>query len=985
MTNKIDKREMLNIRDEYIELIKKELMGPGSEIDIPDSEHELISERPSTRYSVGILFPKTIPMDADDEESLKKEKIESVSEDEFAEEIEAEEILENEQGEENNTGEGSNPGDEENLDEEIGLATQNMPSSMGITFCTAGNIDKLQCKVKFATYRKSNAKDCRVKFYPNEPEIYAVPDFLSDIVYFDKTESTLRLVRGGIKKREITLKKEKDLLVDDEYGIVNCLYKLCDQLNKGWVREPHEVEVQINFKDGDYIDNNKNLNGTDLKITALRRKIADKYSITIMLVNDIEGEDKANNCIFQPQIFVSTSNNDFTFEEYSGSSDNENLDEEEQSLCLQYRNKKVYATGLGTSAKWDINEYGKGELYSEFFPIVEVPQMDFSLPDYANIDDNCTSMKYLSDLNDIEKGEKIEKLKTFIGCYEKWISIQRDMIDSLESKFRKIADKNIIGCEKSYQRMVKGIEILKSDDMAWDAFQLANRAMFMQRVHLKLQDKFSNKDRFPYDEELSAFLDNIDYYTIDRVLEDKYSWRPFQLAFLLMSLESMTNEKCNDRELVDLIWFPTGGGKTEAYLGLTAFTIFYRRLRFPKEADGTTVIMRYTLRLLAAQQFTRASTLICACEYIRVDATSRKPQYKKYALGKETINIGLWIGGEHTPNKNEKAKKELTYLQEASPSNLRDMKDKHNKFQVLKCPWCGTKMVQEVENRKAKGTFGYRISSNHFELFCPQESCFFNQEGKLPIQVVDEELYRNPPTLLFGTVDKFAMLPWKKEVGNFFALNSENRSPELIIQDELHLISGPLGTMVGLYETAISALCENKGVKTKIIASTATIRRAKEQCSALYDREVYQFPSPGLNAEDSFFAREAKIDYESLQYGRKYVGLMPSGKTKAMMEVRTIAALLQKISVMDISDEIKDKFWTLTVYFNSLKDLGKCTTLVDDDIKDFIRRTAYRLGTSKDIRQIGRADELTSRVSTTELNETLDKLEKLEYDFVKIS
>lgn len=106
---------------------------------------------------------------------------------------------------------------------------------------------------------------------------------------------------------------------------------------------------------------------------------------------------------------------------------------------------------------------------------------------------------------------------------------------------------------------------------------------------------------------------------------------------------------------------------------------------------------------------------------------------------------------------------------------------------------------------------------------------------------------------------------------------------------------------------------------------------------------------------------------------------MPSGKTKAMMEVRSIAALLQKINTMDLPDEIKDKFWTLTVYFNSLKDLGKCSTLVDDDVKDFIKRTAYRLGTAKDARMIGQADELTSRVSTTELNETLDKLEKLSY------
>lgn len=168
-------------------------------------------------------------------------------------------------------------------------------------------------------------------------------------------------------------------------------------------------------------------------------------------------------------------------------------------------------------------------------------------------------------------------------------------------------------------------------------------------------------------------------------------------------------------------------------------------------------------------------------------------------------------------------------------------------------------------------------------------------------------------------------------------------------------------------------------MKSKVIASTATIRRAVEQCAALYNRPVNQFPHPGLDAEDSFFAKESIIDYGKEVYGRKYVGLMPSGKTKAMMEIRSIAAMLQKIHSMDLPDDIKDKFWTLTVYFNSLKDLGKCSTLVDDDIKDFIKRIAYRLGTAKDARIITNADELTSRVSTTQLNETLDKLEKINY------
>ena len=364
---------------------------------------------------------------------------------------------------------------------------------------------------------------------------------------------------------------------------------------------------------------------------------------------------------------------------------------------------------------------------------------------------------------------------------------------------------------------------------------------------------------------------------------------------------------------------------------------------------------------------------------IRKDCEAKKSRYKRYVLGKSPITIGLWIGGDHTPNTNEKAKKNLEHLNKSAGYSLEYAKDTYNKFQVLKCPWCGTRMTPEQDKtKKIRGMFGYRMrSSNHFELFCPRQSCPFG--NGLPVQVVDQELYTKPPTLLFGTVDKFAMLPWNEQIGNFFALNSANRAPELIIQDELHLISGPLGTMVGLYESAIDALCRKKGNITKIVASTATIRRAVEQCAALYDRDVSQFPHPALDAEDSFFARESKIDYGNEIFGRKYVGLMPSGKTKAMMEIRSMAAMLQKAKDMDVSDKVKDKLWTLTAYYNSLKDLGKAATMVDDDVKDFMKRMCYRLKSNAEVRKIGTADELTSRVSTTQLNQTLDKLEKNEY------
>ena len=968
--------KMIKARNDYIELIKRELLGPGSEISLPDIEHELISDSPNTRYSIGILYTKNNKMNADNNDSSRIEEQSADSENTEGSEIA---INTSEMFVAHN--EAVSPSDEENLDEEVGLATQNLPSSMGITFFVKGNTNAINCNVKFATYRKALAPDCRIPLSFEGIEDFELPDPFKSAVYIDLSEKTLRLTEGGLSRKRVRELEERDLLGGDEHGIIHLMYKLADQLSKGYVRVPHELKVELNYGDKDYIDQNQHLDDTMLKITSLRRNVSeDVCSYTIMLVNDDPQKARPDLCIYQPSIKITTQENRFTLAEYSGDHDFDSLDMEEKSLIMQYRNKKVYGTGLGTSVSWEVNDEGKGWISSNYFPEVEIPSMDFRIRSKSAVPENAFSMKYLSDLDATSQEKKLSSVGKIIDAYNEWIDELKRKAKNLDTKYKNVALKNIMGCENAAKRMAKGIAILRSNKNAWQAFQLANRAMFMQRAHLKMQAETSNVNRYPDDEELSNILDNLNYRDVDARFKDPYAWRPFQIAFLLMSIDSMVNDTCDDRTLVDLIWFPTGGGKTEAYLGLTAFTIFYRRLSNISSSSGTAVIMRYTLRLLAAQQFTRASTLICACEYIRVDATSKRPKYGKYPLGRERITIGLWIGGEHTPNKNDQAKTELGNLLKATIDELEYKKDRHNKFQVLKCPWCGTKLVQDVVNRKKIGTFGYRMKNNrHFELFCPQESCFFNLEGSLPIQIVDEELYNTPPTLLFGTVDKFAMLPWNPRIGAFFGINSNNRSPELIIQDELHLISGPLGTMVGLYESAIDALCKSKGSNTKIIASTATIRRAFEQCASLYDRNVNQFPHPGIDAEDSFFAREATVDYDKGVFGRKYIGLMPSGKTKAMMEIRSISAMLQRIHGMELDDEIKDKYWTLTVYFNSLKDLGKCSTLVDDDVKDFIKRMAYRLGTSKDARIITNADELTSRVSTTQLNQTLDKLEKLTY------
>lgn len=951
--------EILDTRKLLTEQFRRELVGPGSEPLCLDDEHEVIQTKPEKRYCIGILYPQ--------ESLIQVENNETTGDAEEELEEEHEEKQEREIIEEQRTYFDG----EENLDEEVSLSTQNKPSSMGLTFLLDGKYDRLKIHVKFATYRKALLSDCEIAL----PEKVFIPAKFGDIFVIDDEKKTVKLTQQ-IKSRQITeVYRNEDV---EDISFQEYAYKLVKLLEQGTVRVPHEFEYEIVWKDREYVESESRLGDTPAKITALRHQIGeDIFSYTVMLVNDeIYSHKSSEKMILQPEILINSAENGAKFIDYSKINSITDGDSEEAAIALEYRNKKSYASGLGTATKWDIDEAGNGYIANDFYPIYEVPSMDFEVDSKYNVSKNTLSMRFLSDLDDVEKDEKIKLLEKFVDAYGIWISEQELLKQTLEEQYIYQADKHIENCSFSLDRMKGGIEYLKSNPIAWDAFQLANRAMYMQRIHIMKQGDMAENYNAIYsdNEELEEWFDELDY----RKASDNCFWRPFQLAFILLNIVSISNDESGnaERDLVDLIWFPTGGGKTEAYLGLTAYTIFYRRMIYEDSCDGTTVMMRYTLRLLTAQQFTRAATLICACEKIRTDSIARRPKYRKYNIYGKEISIGLWIGGAHVPNTLEKAKEHLSKFDGVTVQSINDAKINHNKFQVLKCPWCGSQMTKDRCGDKLKGDWGYKIGRNgkSFYLNCPSDFCDFH--AKLPIQIIDEELYKEPPTLLFATVDKFAMMPWREEVGKFFGYESNNRTPELIIQDELHLISGPLGTMVGLYETAIDYMCQSKGTKPKIIASTATICRAKEQCSSLYNREVYQFPSPGINEDDSFFAKAADVNQKP---GRLYIGMMPSGKTKAMMETRIMAAVLQLVKALEVSDECKDNFWTLTAYFNSLKELGKCSSIVDDDVKDYIRRFSRRTPNGPATRGIGRADELTSRNSTTELNDTLDKLEKVHY------
>ena len=492
----VNTNDMIKTREEYVNLIKKELLGPGSEICIPDVEHELISTPPEQRYSIGVLFPKNKKMNVDADEVASVET-----------NFEVVELEENDTSDKvsKNKSEAAFTGEEDNLDEEISLAAQNMPSSMGITFFARGKVDVLKCKITFGTYRSAVASDCIMPFTPSNPEDYEIPNSLAGYIIYDKEYSGLRLGSNELSNKIIKDLQDREVLKDDENWYFDLMRKLCNQLHNGFVRIPHSVEVSLNFNGNDYIDNNKNLDETNAKVTALRRKIGDElYSITVMLVNDSVTAERGYNCILQPVIEVNTEDNNFVFAEYSDAATFDYMEAEEKSLALQYRNKKVYGTGLGTSVDWVINDDGKGSIKNDFFPMLEVPQMDFSLPADSAVDAQTLSMKYLSDLNDVAKEEKISNLKTLVSAYGNWIDCLEGRVQALDLEFPgknfvEIAEKNICGCRKAYNRMVQGIEKLSLNDKMWDAFVLANRAMFMQRVHLELQKLTSDIERYPGD------------------------------------------------------------------------------------------------------------------------------------------------------------------------------------------------------------------------------------------------------------------------------------------------------------------------------------------------------------------------------------------------------------------------------------------------------------------------------------------------------
>jgi hypothetical protein len=736
-----------------------------------------------------------------------------------------------------------------------------------------------------------------------------------------------------------------------------------------WQRTPREVSVRVAL--GDASPDPRKLDVPDsggLQLHVLERAIATDglgthlphgtRSVSVFLVNarppDHEAIDRAS--VFQPELEVRSAVPFVPRPNLRGALVQDDFDE--QVADLHYADSPEFAAGHGVSAEWDVQGRTCRVLRTAWIPSAEVEKTET-----AKLEGIELSMDLLGALSDGPQASAT--LTPLVAAYRDWIDKRAGKIATLPPPRRETAEQLLEAARVAAMRMERGIDVLATDADALDAFRLANRA-----VARALRQRLREQAEHP-------------------------AWRAFQLAFVLVNLEGIAKPESPHREIVDLLFFPTGGGKTEAYLGLAAFTMVLRRLRNPgddgRAGAGVSVIMRYTLRLLTLDQLSRAAGLVCALELEREQAKGR--------YGTWPFEIGLWVGKAATPNvlghKGEKtsdsARRKLRAYQKDSDSNPAPIP-------LENCPWCGTRF-----SKRSFQLLPDEDRPRDLRITCASAQCEFVRERPLPIVAVDEPLYRRLPAFLIATVDKFASLPWVAESGvllggadradahGFYGpadptrgqrLSAPLAPPDLVIQDELHLISGPLGTMAGLYETAIEALCTrsvgDRVVRPKIVASTATARRASSQIQALFGRgTTHVFPPPGPDRRDSFFAQV--VDASKVP-ARLYVGIAAQGRNPKVVMRRACLALMaaaQKAFVeeggRDNRENAADPYMTLLGYFNSLRELGGARRIFEEEVQSTLKRYAdrKRVGEERGLfanrTEFAEVWELTSRVPTNQV------------------
>ena len=705
--------------------------------------------------------------------------------------------------------------------------------------------------------------------------------------------------------------------------------------------------------------------------------------VTVYLLNRRLGnEEKTAQIMFQTRIDV------YSEEGFYAESICRQITEAEEHF---YSESPIFGRGRGCAASWDpFAREVITHIHTSFIPEYEIPGVS---PNIEGFDKNHFWMMFMAKPRN--KAESIARLNMLADSYEKWINemLRADPLMSDENFKNKIGAQVISKCEEALRRIRDGINIVNTDNIAFEAFCFMNSVMTYQRSIMSYSKQCGS----------GVECSIRDYMDTDKK-EEHFCWRPFQIAFVLMNIHSIVDPLCKERALVDLLYFPTGGGKTEAYLGLIAFTIAHRRLianpmDLYNRDGGVTVILRYTLRLLTTQQRDRLTKMIVAAEILR------KKTYPKF--GTEPFSIGFWVGGGVTPNK-------FADLKETDDPDHHEVVRKNMNLltkQLLACPYCGKPLSEK--------NYHVNPDKHSVDIYCSEnDKCIFyhyrDDRMSVPVYFVDEEIYSKCPTVILATVDKFAYLPWhpnanalfgrvdrKCDRDGYIAMGNTDHPkrhtatehlpaasvhsikpfapPELIVQDELHLITGPLGTIYGAYETMIQELCTytvgDQKILPKYVVSTATIKNAEEQTRCLYARkETAQFPPNGFVLSDSFFTKEIPLQENPF---RKYVGISGMGQSVKTTLLRVYAVVLQTAFVLSEQEKYKeliDPYYTLVGYFNSIRELGGAVRLLQDDIPARIYRLQNRYDYAKS-RKIFQRVEITSRISSTKIGEILKKLE----------
>ena len=903
------------VRTELIEAVCLDLVGPDNNHAFA---HELLPEAPSRWYLTGFLVPTSAPL---------RQRMDETA----TEEIDAP-----------TAGEG--PDNSEPLDRGTARKTF-LPSSMGLTVLVSPETESLEASVSWGDYGYEGAQE-------EEPT-----DDLVEETPPDAEEGGPDRVGDGKH--------------DGAYG---------GKVKRGYRRTPKEEKVLVHLpQPGDKPAQFPLKGGGGLYLVATCRAVqtggnanprlkAGTKSVSIFLVNGrTPNENHGYKAFaFQTELALTSKQPLVARPDLRGGLNEGFQDEwDEQVADLHYCDVFEYAVGHGVSATAEHGSDGTCfTVKTTWLPLAEVEHV---AP--AAIPGVELSMEALSALKD--SADASAKLLPLVDQYRSWIKVQHSKCPGLEPKQQETAKELLTLAQHAAGKIEAGITLL-SDPQVLDAFRIANGTM-AQAARRREAIRFQTDP--------------------DKV--DTLKWRPFQLAFILMTLKGIVDPLSLDRETVDLLFFPTGGGKTEAYLGLAAFTMVLRRLQHPGiRSAGMSVLMRYTLRLLTLDQLGRASALICALELER----EKDPE----KLGTWPFEIGLWVGSAATPNRmgcrgDQGAGKDYTAYTKARRFAT-DSRRNPSPIPLENCPWCGEKF-----DRNSFRLMPNDIRPLNLEVHCINYKCDFSGDRPLPIVGVDEPIYQRLPAFLIATVDKFAALPWTGETGALFglvdrydkngfygpftpgqgtSLGGNLPPPDLIIQDELHLISGPLGTIAGIYETAIEALSarqvDDKMILPKIVASTATVRRAQSQIRALFGRaHVAVFPPPGPDRRDSFFAVTEPV---SKTPARTYMGITGQGRSLKVVMLRASRAILsaaQTIYEREGGRKNKhnpvDPYMTLLGYFNSLRELGGSRRIMEDEVTTQVARYSRRRRLDPPDKLFSNRSidydvlELTSRVSTSDV------------------